>query len=332
MQRFLIRCAATAAISLAASMLLAADLTVAVISDVNSSYGSTDYGARVQSAVRRIIEIQPDIVLCAGDMVAGQRTNPHLPESQVEDMWSAFHQRITRPLQEAGIPLAVVAGNHDGSASKSFALEREIFIRQWKAHRPKVAFVDDAHFPLHYAFSVGKTLFIGLDATIPGALAPAQRAWLDQLLREKGQEYVHRIVVSHLPMWPFSVGRERQILRDQALERILIENRVTAFVSGHHHAFFPGTNNGMLHLGTASLAGGTRRIVGTNRKPEHSFTVIRFSGNGLSVEALAAPNFSKAINLKSLPPRMHGENGDLIRWDLSNNTPADPGHQGNTQE
>ncbi len=331
MQRFLIRCAAIAAISLATSMLLAADLTVAVISDVNSSYGSTDYGARVQSAVRRIIEIRPDVVLCAGDMVAGQRTRPHLSESEVEGMWRSFHQHVTRPLQQAGIPLAVVAGNHDGSASKSYALEREIFVRQWKAHRPKVDFLDAAHFPLHYAFSVGEVLFIGLDATIPGQLAPAQRTWLERLLGKHGKRYAHRVVISHLPLWPISVERERQILRDRALERLLTENQVAAFISGHHHAFYAGTNNSVLHLGTGSLAGGTRRIVGTNRKSDHSFTVVRFSGNDLSVEALAAPDFSKKIGLESLPPRLHGENGDLIRLDLSNTTSDGPGKKGNLQ-
>ena len=331
MQPFLIRCAAIAAISLAASTLLAADLTVAVISDVNSSYGSSDYGARVQSAVRRIIEIHPDVVLCAGDMVAGQRTRPHLSESEVGDMWRSFHQHVTRPLEEAGIPLAVVAGNHDGSASKSFALEREIFMRQWNERRPKVDFLDAAHFPLYYAFSVGEVLFIGLDATLPGQLAPAQRAWLEQLLRKQGQHYAHRVVISHLPLWPISVGRERGILRDRALGRLLTEEKVTAFISGHHHAFYPGTNNGVLHLGTGSLAGGTRRIVGTNRKPDHSFTVLHFSADGVTIQALAAPDFSKKIDLNSLPPRLHGENGDLIRVDISKNTSAGPGKQGNLQ-
>ena len=63
-------------------------LDVVVISDLNGSYGSVRYDARVKNAVARIIEMDPDLVISTGDMVAGQR-KPHLSEKEVRAMMPA---------------------------------------------------------------------------------------------------------------------------------------------------------------------------------------------------------------------------------------------------
>ncbi len=100
----------------------AAALDVIVISDLNGSYGSVKYDARVHKAIKRIIEIDPDLVISTGDMVAGQRI-PNLSDKQVREMWKAFHKDVSDPLAAAGIPFAVTPGNHDASAYRGF--ERE---------------------------------------------------------------------------------------------------------------------------------------------------------------------------------------------------------------
>jgi len=46
-------------------------LRVAVISDMNGSYGSTEYESTVDGAVRRIVALKPNLVISTGDMVAG---------------------------------------------------------------------------------------------------------------------------------------------------------------------------------------------------------------------------------------------------------------------
>ena len=88
---------------------MSASLRVAVISDLNGSYGSTDYRSTVSAAINRIIAINPDLVISTGDMVAGQR-RPHLSEEELGAMWRAFHRTVTEPLHEAGIALAVTPG------------------------------------------------------------------------------------------------------------------------------------------------------------------------------------------------------------------------------
>jgi hypothetical protein len=114
---------------------------VAVISDLNGSYGDPTYDAPVHTAVRRIIAERPDVVLCTGDMVAGQRAG-----LDYEAMWAGFHAAVTDPLSAAGIPLAVSPGNHDASAYDGFENERRVYAATWQARRPAVEFVDGADY------------------------------------------------------------------------------------------------------------------------------------------------------------------------------------------
>ncbi len=78
-------------------------LRVAVISDLNHSYGTIGYDPPVKAAIKRLLELKPDIVLCTGDMIAGQRLAPKLSRKKLEAMWQGFHGTISRPLREAGI-------------------------------------------------------------------------------------------------------------------------------------------------------------------------------------------------------------------------------------
>ncbi|HSQ68600.1 MAG TPA: metallophosphoesterase, partial [Steroidobacteraceae bacterium] len=218
-----IRLAALAVLLLAAAWLPAARaaLKVIVISDLNGSYGSTSYEPGVGLAVSRILELEPDLVISTGDMVAGQRLHPPLAAPAIEAMWTAFHTTVSTPLAEAGIPLAVTPGNHDASAYASFQSERQIFQEQWQSRVPGLEFVDREGYPFNYAFALGGVLFVSLDVTRVGALDESQRRWLDGLLRTHGKGYRHRVVFSHLPIYPFTEGRESEVSADHELERIL---------------------------------------------------------------------------------------------------------------
>ena len=66
------------------------DLRLALISDLNGPYGSTRYSPTVAKGLDLLSQLQPDLVLCAGDMVAGQKLS--LTDSQLEAMWGSFHQ------------------------------------------------------------------------------------------------------------------------------------------------------------------------------------------------------------------------------------------------
>ena len=64
------------------------DLNILLISDLNGSYGSERYSEEVHDVVAKIDVIQPDMILCAGDMVAGQLQS--LTLEQLRAMWAAF--------------------------------------------------------------------------------------------------------------------------------------------------------------------------------------------------------------------------------------------------
>jgi len=294
---------------------VAQPLRVAVISDLNGGYGSTEYESTVDGAVQRIVELKPDLVISTGDMVAGQR-RPHLARPQVEAMWRSFHAHVSDPLAQAGIPLAVTPGNHDGSAYHGFELERQIYGEQWTSRRPVVSFVDDAHYPYYYAFAAGDALFVSLDATTLGELPPEQMSWLKDLLARHGGKYGQRIAFSHVPLWPFTQGREREYIGDPALEQILRDGRVDLYLSGHHHAFYPGHKDG-IHLVSQSCAGaGPRRLIGSDQRPPRAITLIEIDGAQLRLAALQEPDFTQPIDWRSLPERVRSKAAELIRADL----------------
>ena len=265
--RALVLCLLLAALPALAA---AKTLRVAVISDLNGSYGSTTYEPGIAPAVARLVELHPDLVISTGDMVAGQRLHPPLGRPEVLAMWSAFHARVTDPITAAGIPLAATPGNHDASAYASFVLERDIYGEQWQARTHGLQFVDRAGFPFHYAFAMGDVLFVSLDVTRVGALDAAQRDWVEALLVREGAKYRHRVVFSHLPIYPFAQGRETEVTADHQLERLLQRHGVELYLSGHHHAFYPGFHGGIRHVGQACLGAGPRRLIGDTGRSQRA--------------------------------------------------------------
>jgi predicted phosphodiesterase len=303
---------------------------VAVISDLNGTYGSTDYAATVDAAVDRILALRPDLVISTGDMVAGQR-RPHLERTAVERMWRAFHDRVSERLAEAGVPLAVTPGNHDGSAYPGFALERAIYAEQWTPRRPAVRFLDGDAYPYHYAFAVGDVLFVALDATRVGKLPATQMAWLRRVLARHGQDFRRRVLFSHLPLWPFAHGREREHIGDPVLQALLEEARVDLYLSGHHHAFYPGSKGGVAFVSQACLGAGPRRLLGAPARSDRALTLIDFSHGPPRITAYRAPAFDTAIDWNLLPRRIESSVAELLRADLAGTASTTGGQAGAVQ-
>ena len=291
-------------------------LRVVIISDMNGSYGSTRYETSVDGAMARILDMKPALVISTGDMVAGQR-RPHLSRKEIEPMWQSFHEHVSEPLASAGIPFAVTPGNHDASAYAGFGLERMLYAEQWTARKPGISFVDDAGYPFHYAFELGDALFISLDATVVGHLPKQQMDWLRQLLAEHGPAYQRRIVFSHVPLWPFAQGREREYIGDPELQTLLEAADVDLFLSGHHHAFYPGASNGIAFVSQSCLGAGPRRLLGTGERSQQSFTLIEFTDDAIRIAAYAAPKFEEEIDWTTLPTHIRSSAAELQRADLS---------------
>lgn len=292
-------------------------LRLAVISDLNGSYGSTDYSSDVDLAVARIIELNPDLVISTGDMVAGQRRDPHLSEDEVEAMWTAFHDHVTLPLAAVGIPLLVTPGNHDASDYVGFTRERQAYDRTWTEHAPTVSILDGERYPFRYAVSQDGVLLISLDVTTVGPLPPEELDWLEQLLREESQRHRATVLFSHLPLWPVAQGRENEVIGDPALGEILSRAGVDLYLSGHHHAYYPGVADGVLFVAQACLGGGPRKLMGTEVRTEKAFSIVEIDDDGKIIEfALRAPDFTTPIALETLPRSIGSGAHRLVRRDL----------------
>ena len=289
--------------------------TIAFISDLNGRYGSTSYDGRVTDAIDTIVKLQPGLVICGGDMVAGQK-QPKLDRDRLEQMWRGFNQTVADPLRQAGIPLAVTAGNHDGSAFPEFALERQQFELQWRGRVPEIDILPGSEWPRRYAARISTVLLVAFDGTLPGRLTDTERLFVEKMLKQYGSSATATIVLSHLPMWPLTRGREHEIIDDPDLLALLHRSGVDVYASGHHHAFFAGTDGaGMVHLGIGALGGNARAFSGNGSRQPFSFALLTLEDGEVSVTSRAAPGFQQQVTPSQMPITITGPLGTLRRVD-----------------
>lgn len=285
---------------------------VAVVADMNGPYGSKEYNRHVHGAVDWIAdELQPDLVVSAGDMVAGQMQGLDYP-----GMWRAFHEVVTDELAEAGIPLAVTPGNHDASEQPKYWRERIEYARQWNDRRPQLQFVDDRFYPFYYAFELGPALFVSLDGTGVGSLDDAQIEWIDELLDRHGSGGPV-VLFSHVPQYPVAEGRVHEVFEDERLAELKETHDVDMMITGHHHAYFPGWRAGTYFLAAHALGSGTRPLVGEDEPRTRNLAVVRFDDDGIrAVEARESPEFDRRVDREGLPEKIGEEDTALWRMDL----------------
>lgn len=316
------------ALPLAAQEVPRGDLRVVVMSDLNGSYGSTGYEPAVHRAVRLVREVwRPDLVLAAGDLIAGQK--PALPDERVRAMWAAFDSVVAGPLREAGVPFGFALGNHDASAHPAHERDRGLALEHWgdPARHPGVAFVDSTHFPRYYSFAQGELFVLVWDATAAGTVRDrAMMEWLhEQLGSERARAARRRWVVGHLPLYAVSEGRNRagEVLEEpDSLGAVLERYGVHTYVSGHHHAFYHGRRGALELLYAGALGQGARRMLGSEAPPRQTVTVADFF---LDADSVAYTTYAfdpedparmRVVDLSELPPVIHGVNGHVVRRDL----------------
>ena len=229
-------------------------LRLAIIADMNGRYGSDQYDAEVVKSIDMIIADRPDIVLNVGDMVAGQKA-----KLDYRKMWVGFHATVTDRLKDAGILMAQVPGNHDGSAYDKYKNERDIYIDEWTNRKPDLDYVDDENYPLYYSFKIKGVFIVALDATKLEPIDDVQYQWLEKQLANNPTEY-GAVVFAHVPLFPITTIKPTEILRDNRLSDLFSKYHVQMVVTGHQHAYFPSKLNGVIYLHTGALGGGPRPV------------------------------------------------------------------------
>ncbi|MEN9824634.1 MAG: hypothetical protein RI953_379 [Pseudomonadota bacterium] len=258
---------------------------ICFVSDLNGSYGSVDMPQSVQAAMAQLGRLDCGLVLGAGDLVAGQQTS--LTEERLRAMWDGFSRIVLDPLDSQDIPFLSALGNHDASAERTasgnFIFERERRVAQdfWKNRIEKMDsqfdWISREDFPFHYSVRHGTTGIIVIDGTSATELR-RKRDWLEQQLSHFANDasISIRIVVGHLPLVAVAKGRDRQgeILADsRSLYELFDRYKVDLYVSGHHHAFYPGRvsawsqSHGTVQLALGALGDGPRQLLGHQNIP-----------------------------------------------------------------
>lgn len=256
-------------------------------SDLNAAYGSTTYIDEVHRGVALIPPLRPDLVICAGDMVAGQKAG--LGRQRLAAMWAGFDRSVLAPLRRAGLPFAPAMGNHDASGASAagrflFADDRAEAARFWRARRDSLGlrFVDSGNFPFHYAIRQDDVFVLVWDAST--AQVPAEQwRWAERILAgPAARSASRRLVVGHLPLRAVSQGRDQPgevLAQAAALQQLLERHGVEAYVSGHQHAYFPARLGrlDLFHLG--AMGSGPRRLLGQTTPPFQTLTVLDLVGS-----------------------------------------------------
>jgi 3',5'-cyclic AMP phosphodiesterase CpdA len=303
------------------------DVRIVVISDLNSAYGSTEYEPEVDKGIALVPLWNPDLVLCSGDMVAGQDRS--LTDDRIRAMWAAFDEHVTAPLRQKGTPYGFTMGNHDASGALGadgtfiFQRERDLAVEYWHnpAHDPGIQFIDRFEFPFYYTFEQDGVFFMAWDGSA-SRIPPAKMAWVEQALAsEAAQSAKMRILVSHLPLYGVATGRDKpsEVMDDaDALREMLERYNVHTYVSGHHHAYYPGHKGNLQLLHTGILGSGPRPLVNSDLPPRKTITVLDITFGSLpkttyttfDVQTLAPIHFDE------LPRFLAGHNGMVLRQDV----------------
>lgn len=303
------------------------DIRLAVISDLNSAYGSTDYEAEVDRGVQLLPFWQPELVLCSGDMIAGQ--NPSLTRAEIEAMWAAFDQHIAAPLRAANLPFGFTIGNHDASGALAigggflFQQERDLAAAYWAdpSHDPGVAFVDRQAFPFYYTFAYRDLFFLVWDGST-SQIPPEKLTWVEQALSsEAAQQAKLRILIGHLPLYAVAVGRDEpgEVMDNADRLRELLERyNVHTYISGHHHAYYPGHKGNLQLLHTGILGAGPRPLLNSDRSPQKTLTIVDVSFNAPELTTYTTYDMQtlEPIDPDQLPRFLTGHNGMVLRQDV----------------
>ena len=288
---------------------------VGLISDLNSSYGSTRYIPAVDQGLDQLIGLQPDLVVCAGDMVAGQMRG--LSGQQLDAMWRGFETAVLQRLQAADIPLLPAIGNHDGSSG--FPGDRAAVGRFWTpmSSRMGLGFVDASQFPFRYSVLQDGIFWLVWDAS-SARVPEEQLVWAEQQLASaKAQAAWARFVVGHLPLAGVGQGKDRpgEVLdRGSALQALMENGRVQAYISGHHHAWFSSRRGQLDLIQLGALGSGPRRLLEGGAPAQQTFTLLEIDGRrGAINETTYAVSSGQPLSWVTLPPRLNTRAGLLQR-------------------
>jgi hypothetical protein len=303
------------------------DYRIAVVSDLNSEFGSTNYEYQVDSIMQRIPRMfNPNMVVCGGDMVAGQSGS--LTRAQLDAMWAAFDTKIATPLRNANIPFAFTIGNHDGA--DGYPLERERTNNYWRSpgKYPGMHAIDTLNYPFYYSYmdrADGDIFYVTWDAN-SSIISSAELEWTkQQFASPAARNAKYRFLIGHMPL--YGVAQERDspgnvLPQPDNLRQWMEELDVHTYISGHQHAYYPGKRGKLELLNTGAAGSGPRRWLSIDKAPVNTMTLmdIFYDEDKIVYTTYDIKNMdAEAMELfddKQLPEIINGFQGFVVRRDV----------------
>lgn len=287
-------------------------IKIAVISDLNSGYGSTVYHPDVAATLKALDSIKPDIILCGGDMVAGQKAS--LSKTQLQSMWSSFDSNVLTPIQQMKVPFGFTVGNHD--ASPNYQQDRQTAQEFWSAKRKHLGlkYVDDSNYPFYFSYQQNDIFFISWDA----ASAKVNQEvfdWMEKQLQSKAAKKAKlRVLLGHLPLYAIVASKNKagEVLADnENTASFLQKNGIDLYISGHQHAYYPASKLQLRLLNAGCIGEGPRPLLGHDIPATRAYTIIEVPVNDPKMFNYKTfiPNTGKQIELSQLPDSVVGFNG-----------------------
>jgi 2',3'-cyclic-nucleotide 2'-phosphodiesterase (5'-nucleotidase family) len=146
-------------------------------------------------------------------------------------------------------------------------------------------------------------------------------AWVEKTLKsQKAQSAKMRIAIGHMPLYPVAIGRNKpgEYLADGDKLRSLLERYdVHTYISGHHHAYYPGKRGKLELLHAGALGSGPRQLINSKIPPRNTITVVDIDFNSKSTKYTTYDLKTLAvINIKSLPRLIVWDKNWVLRRDL----------------
>ncbi len=294
-------------------------LRIMLISDLNDSYGTVGYSKEVKDVISKIQDFNPDLILCGGDMVAGQKSS--LTADELRAMWQGFDKDVLTPIAQSGVPFGFTMGNHD--ASPTYLLDRQVSAEFWKEnkHKANLTYVDDTHFPYYFSYIKNNVFFISWDASsskIPDEVKTWMEVQLESSIAKKSRG---RVVLGHLPLYAIVAAKNKpgEVIDDADKTLAFLKaHDVDMYISGHQHAYYPATKEKITLLHSGCLGGGPRAILGHTAAPQKAYSIIDVAKKKNSFKATITgfeTRYHRHITLESLPLSVDGFNGSVKRLD-----------------
>ena len=130
-----------------------------------------------------------------------------------------------------------------------------------------------------------------------------------------------RIAIGHLPLYAIAQEKNQPgeyLAQAEQLQSLLEKYDVHTYISGHHHAYYPGKKGILQLLHAGALGQGARQLIDSNLSPQNTVTLI-------DIEPIAQTTTYRTYNIKTLeiieesdlPRFIIGKNGLILRNDIS---------------